>query len=58
MKIIAKYLVVRHFNIVEVIELENFCFYEIHYNQFGVPTYVEMSKDDFYELRDYSKGRL
>lgn len=58
MKIIAKYLVVRHFNIVEVVELENGCFYEIQYTKFGTPNYNEMSKDDFYELRDYSKDRL
>lgn len=58
MKIIAKYLVVRHFNIVEVVELENGCFYEIEYSQMGIPIYGEISKDDFYELRDYSKDRL
>ena len=58
MKIIAKYLVVRYFNIVEVVELENGCFYEIQYSKMGVPNYIEISKDDFYELRDYSKDRL
>jgi len=58
MKIIAKYLVVRHFNIVEVIELENGCFYEIQYTKNGVPTYDEMSKDDFYEYQNNAKDRL
>lgn len=58
MKIIAKYLVVRHINIVEVVELENGCFYEIVYTKFGIPNYIEMDKETFYELRGEAKDRL
>lgn len=58
MKIIAKYLVLRQFTIVEVVELENGCFYEIVYTKFGTPNYIEMDKETFYELRDEAKDRL
>jgi hypothetical protein len=57
MKIIAKYLVMIDFKIVEVVELENGSLYQIWYIN-GVPTYDEMDKDTFYEYRDYSKDRL
>lgn len=58
MKIIAKYLISFGFAIVEVVEIENGAFYRIEYSKFGVPDYIEMDKETFYDYKDDSKNKL
>jgi len=57
MKIINKYLVVDKFvsEPFEVVELQNGNFYKIEYSSIGIPSYIKMDREKFFDLLTHSK---